>query len=213
MKTQTNTCRFPIRRLIKLALVGVMLLGSALLMAEPRDREESVEDLARQLREALQNDAGAFADMVERAREGGGRLELDMEEFEELLGRGREDGAPMSPDMAEFLREMHSGGDSRVLSKEEALKLLGRDWMDRLGKHQEPGKEMGSSSDAIKNLMRMFGRQMQGRSSGANEREHRSILEEYRPVVETARKRYRWRCFRGAPRWHSGRWSIPLASC
>jgi serine protease Do len=165
-----------------------MLLGSALLMAEPREGEKSVEDLARQLREALQNDAGAFADMVERAREGGGRLELDMEEFEELLGRGREDGAPMSPDMAEFLREMHSGGDSRVLSKEEALKLLGRDWMDRLGKQQEPAKETGSSSDAIKNFMRMLGRQMQGRSSGANEREHRSILEEYRPVIETARK-------------------------
>ena len=193
MKTQNHTRQFPIARLLRMALLGGLISGAAPLAAGPEDQGKpgGSPGLADQLREALESDAGAFADLVERARENGGKLQLDMDEFQKLLGEKGKPKGEISPEMEEFLREMHGeNGKSRVLTKEEALKLLGRDWLERDSKQadSEGGDAAASArSDAIKNFLEMFGRQMQGRKVGANEREHDSILAEYRPVIATAR--------------------------
>ncbi len=174
--------------LMRLALLGGVVSGSALLMAEPKNDEKSAGDIAKQLRENLEQKSGTFADLVERAKQNGGNLELDMEEFEKLMRRQGDGAGGMSPEMEEFLRKMHAeDGKSRVLTKEETLKLLGQERMERLQEKSREAAEADSSSDTFKKFVEMLGRQMKGRRIGANEREHGSILEDYRPVISQAR--------------------------
>lgn len=172
-------------------MLGGAVSFSALLMAEPKDSEKTGEDFAEQLREDLEKNAGAFADLIDRAMENGGNLELDMEEFEKLMRKQGDGSEGMSPEMEEFLREMHGeNGKSRVLTDEEAEELLGRSRMERLGKKSRQQAEASNDENAIKRFLEMFGRQMGGGQAKArvNEREHDSILEDYRPVISEARE-------------------------
>lgn len=161
MKTHTKSESAPLRCLAKFVLAAALLVCPALLLADPDEKnsaEQSAKQLAEKIREDLNANKGALQDLVRRATENGGQLQLDVEEFERLLANGAID------------------------------KLPGRFGQDVDDESEEPEAKKEAKGDAIKGFLDMFQRQISGRKVGKNEREHGSVLNEYRPVIEQARK-------------------------
>ena len=162
-RNQSDKTSFPL--LPTVVLAAALLTAPAILLAEP-DERKSPDRLAKKIREDLTENEAALQDLIRRAMENGGQLQLDVDEFEKLLR------SPMP--------EKNKGKTQKEL--EEFLEKFGKDADD--SDRRSGGGERG---DAIKNFMEMFQRQMSQRKIGKNEKEHGSVLAEYRPVVERAR--------------------------
>ena len=158
------------------ATAALAIAGSGMALANPegeKDEEKSPQKLAEELRQDLNENSEAFQDLIRRAMENGGRLELDMDEFKRLM--------------------QDNGGKSKVMSPKDFERLLGEDWMKRLGQGSQQVDDDAEDSreeakDAMKGFLDMFQQRLRGRRVGQNEREHGSILDDYRPVVAEARK-------------------------
>ena len=193
MKTENRNHFSALKAIFNPLLVCLLITAPVLLMADQNGADEA-RDLADKVRKNLESNDEAVRDLVKRAMENGGRLELDAAEFEKLLNRPEKedsDPAELGERLAELLERMgRENGNRGGIGKEELEKFLGRDWMERLGRGARRSDENGEAdpAEAMKGFMEMFQRQMNGRRVGKNEREHGSVLEEYQPVVRAARK-------------------------
>ena len=163
------------------ASAALLLAGSSFLFAAPdaakkKDDAKNPEKIAQEVRENLGQNSEAFQELIRRAMENGGRLELGMKEFQELM--------------------KESGGSGTALAPQDIERMLGGDWMGRLGRNNEEvddgdeaeAEPKKSRADAMKGFLEMFQQRMRGRRVGENEREHGSVLDEYKPVVAAARQ-------------------------
>ncbi|MFT5409046.1 MAG: serine protease Do [Verrucomicrobiales bacterium] len=136
----------------------------------PADANQKAKPLAEQLCEDLTQNSEAFQELVRRAMENGGKLQLDIEEFNALIEPQK--GAEATDQARRFLEEM------RV--KQELMRLPGQSIA-------VDDEKLPDAGEAMKGFMELFQRRLKDRKVGKNEKEHRSILFEYRPVITEAR--------------------------
>jgi len=101
----------------------------------------------------------------------------------------------MAERMAKLLEEMQAEGKSRTLTPEEAQELFG-DEIERMRRQmeeraQDEGDDESEDKEKAKNnalegFMGFLQRGARGRKAGKNEKEHSSVMDEYRPVVKEA---------------------------
>ena len=96
---------------------------------------EDPEKLAEQVRENLSQNSEAFQELLRRAMKNGGSLQLDMKEFQGLM--------------------KENGGSGKALTPGEFERMMGKDWMERLGRNAEEIDD-GDEADYTFNEINQF---------------------------------------------------------
>ena len=119
----------------------------------------------------------AFNDLLHKAIEDAVRGWEDGDGKKELEG------------MANMLEKLlKSQGDASQISDEDLEKWFGKDWMKKLGKEGGAEFDLEVEAGELNELARFLAKMAGIAEPGENEREHKSVMEEYKPVVADARK-------------------------